>query len=131
MKEAANNTRPTLNVIFILVTRPSIRPDGSVVNIPFRFHAGGIEMESGRYVVRPYEDNVLRFSALRTATAQPEIMILGNQAGSGSGTLVFLECGDRYLLCKAFWPAVRAERTKDESSCAAQRNSQPINMLIH
>src|SRR5690349_13531115 len=99
MKQAAANTRPTLNVTIILVTRPSILSDGSLVNIPFRFHAGGIEMENGSYLVRRFDDNVLRFTHTRTS-GTPEIMILGNRAESGSGTLVFLECGDRYLLSK-------------------------------
>jgi len=130
MTEAAKKARPTLNVIFILVTRPSIRSGGSLVNIPFRFHAGGTEMESGRYMVHHVDDNVLRFTPVR-GSGTPEIMILGNRAESGSGTLVFLECDDRYLLSKAFWPAIPFGNAEETSSSAALRNPQLLNMLIH
>jgi len=87
-------------------------------------------MESGSYLVRRFDDNVLRFTLSRT-TSTPEIMILGNRAESGSGTLVFIECGDRYLLSKAFWPAVSSGHVDEADNAASLRSPQLMNMLIH
>jgi hypothetical protein len=132
MSEASIGARPTLNVIFILVTRPSIRQDGSVVNIPFRFHAGGAELESGRYLVRHYDENILRFTAIRSSETRSEAMIIGSRTDSGNGTLVFLENGNRYLLAKVLWPSAPVGKV-DTPNRTIQRDTvpEPFNMLIH
>ena len=133
MPESSLDARPTLNVIFILVTRPSIRQDGSVVNIPFRFHAGGTEMESGRYTVKYYDENILRFTAIRSTGTRAEAMIIGSRTDSASGTLVFLENGNRYLLAKVLWPSVPAGHGADTPNRTIQKEAvpEPLNMLIH
>jgi len=133
MSQASIDARPTLNVIFILVTRPSIRQDGSVVNIPFRFHAGGSELESGRYLVRHHDENILRFTAIRSTGTFAEAMIIGSRTDSASGTLVFLENGNRYLLAKVLWPSAPVGHGVDTHNRTIQRDvlPEPLNMLIH
>jgi hypothetical protein len=107
MTESVTEKHLRFTVVFILVARASHDSSIGTVNIPFPFRIDNTELDSGRYIVR-LDNNQLKFgtkdSSEDTDCVDCLAVTAAAQTESACGTLAFVECGRRYILCKAFWP---------------------------
>ena len=120
MKAVKDVNHSKLTLVFILVTRSSFDAPDVAVRIPFRFCVGGRECESGRYLVRLDKD-VIRLSAENFMAGCDCAVVAVRKSNSATGTLVFVECGGRYLLSKTFWPVHDCDRLKDHAGSLSRR----------
>jgi hypothetical protein len=125
MANSPIEARPRLTVILILVPRALHDSNGAVVKVPFSFSIGHTELEGGRYTVR-LDKKILRLTAENSTKGEDcDAITVANATDSASGTLVFVECGGRYFLSKAFWPLGQNAFEKEELSSEARAGAMP------
>ena len=104
MAKSVTEKHLRLTVVFILVARASQDPRIGAVNIPFPFRIDNTDLNSGHHIVRVDKDQ-LSFTTKEDPEKIDCVAVTAARTESAWGTLAFVECGSRYILCKAFWPS--------------------------
>jgi hypothetical protein len=97
-------------LVFVLTIYPTTAKaqiDGELeVNIPFKFHAGNVQLPAGIYRIHTLSDSDLTVMEITSADGSTSAVFELHQEDPNSipakGELIFNKYGDRYFLAKVF-----------------------------